>query len=155
VQQITVDKILDQIFEGTNISYAVKNRQIVLTTPEVTNLSVISEVSQQQRKINGKVSDESGAPIPGASVIVKGTTIGITTSVDGLFTLAIPDNATVLVFSFVGMRTQEVTIGGKSTINVSLTEDAIGIEEVVAIGYGTVKKRDLTGAVDGLLLRNF
>ena len=104
-------------------------------------------ISQQQKSISGKVTDASGATLPGVSVVVKGTTSGVITDMEGKFSLSnIPDNAT-LQFSFVGMKGQEIVIAGKTTINVTLSDDAIGIEEVVAIGYGTMKKSDLAGAV--------
>jgi TonB-linked SusC/RagA family outer membrane protein len=100
----------------------------------------------QQKTISGTVSDASG-PLPGANVIVKGTTIGMVTSPDGTFALDVPQNTTSLIVSFIGYLTQEVDIAGKTTVDVVLQADAIGLEEVVAIGYGTVKKSDLTGAV--------
>ena len=100
----------------------------------------------QQKTISGTVSDASG-PLPGANVVVKGTTTGIVTTPDGKFVLDVPQNATTLVVSFIGYVPQEVDIAGKTTVDVILQPDAIGIEEVVAIGYGTVKKSDLTGAV--------
>lgn len=100
----------------------------------------------QQIAVNGKVtSAEDGAPIPGATVVVKGTTKGTTTDVDGNFTIKAKKGAT-LVFSFVGMTTREVVVSGK-IINVALETETIGLEEVVAIGYGTVKKKEVTGAV--------
>jgi hypothetical protein len=101
-----------------------------------------------QRKISGKVTDRSGTSLPGASVVVKGTTVGTITDADGNFSIAnIPENAT-LVFSFVGMKTQEVAIGTRSEYNVVLSEETIGLEEVIAIGYGqSVKKEALTGSV--------
>ncbi len=100
----------------------------------------------QQKTISGTVSDASG-PLPGANVIVKGTTTGMVTSADGKFTLDVPQNAAKLVVSFIGYVTQEVEISGKTSVNVVLQAEAIGIGEVVAIGYGSVKKSDLTGAV--------
>ena len=138
----SVEKILNGIFGNTNVSYVVKDRQIVLTTatPEMG-------VSQQQKSVSGKVTDSSGSPLPGVSVVVKGTTTGVITDANGNFSLStVPENA-VLQFSFVGMKVQEVAVGMKTSINVTLEEETIGIEEVVAIGYGTVKKSDLTGAV--------
>ncbi|OFX32195.1 MAG: SusC/RagA family TonB-linked outer membrane protein [Bacteroidetes bacterium GWF2_42_66] len=103
--------------------------------------------AQEERNVSGKVTDSSGAPLPGVTVIVKGTTQGIITDFDGKYTLAnVPSDAT-LMFSFVGMKTQEIKVSGKSNINVVLEEEAIGIEEVVAIGYGTVRRKDLTGSV--------
>jgi TonB-dependent starch-binding outer membrane protein SusC len=102
----------------------------------------------QQSSVSGTVTDESGQPLPGVTVVFKGTTHGTVTNGDGEFSLTIPDDAENLQFSFVGMKTQEVEIGNQSTINVTMEVDAIGIEEVVAIGYGTMRKSDLTGSVE-------
>jgi hypothetical protein len=105
---------------------------------------------QQQKSVSGKVTDSSGSPLPGVSVVVKGTTNGTITDANGNYSLPnVPANST-LQFSFVGMKGQEIVVGGKSTINVTLEEETIGIEEVVAIGYGTVKKSDLTGSVTSI-----
>lgn len=105
------------------------------------------QANQQNKSVSGKVTDSGGVSIPGVSVVVKGTTSGVITDGNGKFTLSnIPANAT-LQFSFVGMQPQEIAVGNKTTINVSMVEETIGIEEVVAIGYGTQKKVNLTGAV--------
>ena len=148
VQGSTIEKILDKIFEGTNVNYTVKGRQIVLATPEANNIGVPSSVIQQQgKKVTGKVTDSSGEYLPGVSIVVKGTTNGVITDNNGIYSLAnIPENAT-LQFSFVGMKTQEIKVGTQSTLNVVMEDEAIGLEEVVAIGYGTVKKETLTGSV--------
>lgn len=136
-----VTKILDELFEGSNIVYKINNRQIALTT------NSLSSVSQQSHTVSGKVTDSSGLPLPGVTVIIKGTTSGIITDNQGKYNLLnVPANAT-LQFSFVGMKTQEVQVSGKTGINVTMAEEAIGIEEVVAIGYGTMKKTDVTGSV--------
>ena len=127
---------------SNGIAFAEVDRQIVLSTEDIS--------SQQGKKVTGKVTDQTGASIPGASVIVKGTTIGIITDGGGFFTLSVPADAKILSFSFVGMKTQEVTIGAKSEYNVVLIEETVGIEEVVAIGYGTQKKKDLTGSVSNI-----
>jgi TonB-linked SusC/RagA family outer membrane protein len=103
-----------------------------------------------QRSINGTVTDESGIPLPGVSVVVKGTSAGVPTNVDGKFSLVAPANATTLVFTFIGMKPHEELINGRSTIDVKLLADAIGLEEVVAIGYGTQKKVTITGAVSSV-----
>ncbi len=100
-----------------------------------------------QRKISGKVTDQTGAGIPGISVVVKGTTVGITTDIDGKYNLSIPTEAKVLLFTFVGMKSKEIALNTQTTYNVTMEEETIGLEEVVAIGYGTAKKRDLTGSV--------
>ncbi|MFV0506406.1 MAG: SusC/RagA family TonB-linked outer membrane protein [Bacteroidales bacterium] len=99
-----------------------------------------------QKTITGKVIDESGLGMPGVAVVQKGTTIGSITDVDGKFSVSVPEGA-ILQFSFMGMKTQEVTVGSEGTININMEPDAIGLEEVVAIGYGTQKKVNLTGAV--------
>lgn len=99
-----------------------------------------------QKTVTGTVTADN-APLPGATVVVKGTAVGTVTNADGAYTLQVPGNANTLVFSFIGMKVQEVEIGNQSAINVTMEADVIGLEEVVAIGYGTVKKKDLTGAV--------
>jgi TonB-linked SusC/RagA family outer membrane protein len=139
-----VENILDEIFASTRISYKVMGNNLILITPKEEAFTL--EMTQT-RTISGKVTDFSGAPLPGVTVIIKGTTLGVVTDVNGNFTFSnVPADAT-LVFSFVGMKTQEIPVAGKTTINISMTEETIGIEEVVAIGYGTMKKSDLTGAV--------
>jgi TonB-linked SusC/RagA family outer membrane protein len=108
---------------------------------------ILSGAQLFAQNVSGVVIDKSNAPIPGASVIVKGSTIGTITDVNGNFKLgSIPENAT-LQFSFVGMKTQEVAAKGKTNLKIVLEEETIGIEEVVAIGYGTTKKKDLTGSI--------
>ena len=97
-------------------------------------------------KITGKVTENKGVGIPGVTVIVKGTTTGTVTDVDGNFTLDVPDNKAILVFSFVGYTTVEQPASQK-IINVVLSEDIQRIDDVVVIGYGTQKKADLTGSV--------
>ena len=143
--QASVSEVLDGLLKDKGLEYEVYDRYILIRKKE-GNLSV-SDFTQQQISVSGKVTDSSGSSLPGVTVFVKGTTIGTITDVNGNYTLTnIPANA-ILQFSFVGMRKQEILVGDKSTINVILTEETIGIEEVVAIGYGTVKKKDLTGAV--------
>jgi len=103
------------------------------------------------QKVSGVVVDESNSPIPGVTVVVKGTTNGLITDMDGKYSI-VPGDAKndVLSFSFVGFETQEIKINGQTVINVQLVTSSTEIEEVVAIGYGTVKKRDLTGSVSSL-----
>lgn len=100
-----------------------------------------------QKTVTGVVVDEGGLPLPGVSVIIKGTTTGTVTGIDGDFSLSgVNDNAT-LVFSFVGMEPREILVGSQTTLNVTMNTSTIGLEEVVAIGYGTQKKANLTGSV--------
>ena len=106
-----------------------------------------SNLADQSTQVTGTVVDESDNPIPGVTVVVKGTTIGTVTNEVGVYTLTnVPTDAT-LSFSFVGMKAQEIAVGNQSQINVKMQLDAIGLEEVVAVGYSTQKKATLTGAV--------
>ena len=100
----------------------------------------------QARVITGVVTDQTGETVISASVVVKGTTIGTVTDFDGNYTLDVPEDATTLVFSYIGLQTQEVPIKG-NVINVTLSENAEVLEEVVVTGYGTTKKRDLVTSV--------
>lgn len=104
-------------------------------------------LAQQRRSIQGKVVDSDNIPLPGVSVIVKGTTVGTVTNTEGEFALSVPPDAETLVFSFVGMKTVEVPIEDKTVLNITMFEESIALEEVVAVGYGTMRKADLTGAV--------
>ena len=104
--------------------------------------------------VSGTVSDSSG-PLPGASVLVKGTTNGAQTDLDGKFTIRNVGLNAVLVFSYIGLKSQEVNVAGRTSVNVILKEDAAELKEVVVIGYGTVKKKDATGAVDQIGAKDF
>lgn len=101
-------------------------------------------ITQQSKKVSGVVTDSAGEPIPGANVVQKGTTNGTSTDMDGKYTLDVPNNAT-LVVSFIGYTTKEIKVGSQSVLNISLDEEAIGLNEVVAIGYGYVKKKRFDG----------
>jgi TonB-linked SusC/RagA family outer membrane protein len=144
IEEEKVDEILTRLFSSKEVDFLIRDRYIVLT-PVGGNAELM--LAQQQRSVFGTVTDESGRPLPGVTVVVKGTTQGTVTNADGDYLLSnIPEDAT-LVFSFVGMRTKEVEVGNQTEIKVTMVVDTIGIEEVVAIGYGTIKKSDLTGAV--------
>ncbi len=141
----TVGDILTQAFKDLPYSFKELDNKLILI--ERTENKSENTGLQQQKTINGKVNDPKGLPLPGVTVLVKGTTNGTVTGADGNYSLGnVPLNAT-LVFSFVGMKSQEVIVENQTEINIALQEEAIGIEEVVAIGYGTVKKSDLTGSV--------
>ncbi|MDP3915446.1 MAG: TonB-dependent receptor [Bacteroidota bacterium] len=146
LKNVSIEEVLKKILMD-NYDYRILDKNIVVTRGSFNTTDV---QVQQGKSVSGKVTDSSGAPLPGVSVVVKGTTNGTITDGNGNYSLPnVTDNA-VLQFSFVGMKTQEFAIGGKSTINVILADDAIGIEEVVAIGYGTIKKSDITGAVSSV-----
>jgi len=143
VNQKSITDILDKVLSSTSVKYKVLGRQIALY--DKNEMEPIVNV-QQDKKITGKVTDKTGVPLPGVAIVVKGTTTGVITDANGNFSVSnIPENAT-LQFSFVGMKMQEILVGNQTTVNVKLEDETIGIEEVVAIGYGTMKKSDLTGS---------
>src|SRR5690554_1426096 len=124
-----------------SLDYTITDRKIILAP------SFLAEDAQQQRSVSGKVTDSGGQPLPGVTVVVKGTTQGTVTNADGNYSLTNISEDATLVFSFVGMRTQEVVVGNQTSINVTMEQETIGLEEVVAVGYGTQKKINLTGSV--------
>ena len=126
------------------MSNKVKNmRSLLLILFSAISLSV----SAQTITVKGNVKDTSGEPVIGASVVEKGnTTNGTITDLDGNFSIKV-DGKKTLVISYIGMKTQEVAVQGRKTINVQMVDDSKALDEVVVIGYGTVNKRDLTGSV--------
>ena len=105
---------------------------------------------QQTKKITGTITDQKGTTLPGVSVTVKGTSIGTSAGADGKFSLDVPANAETLVFSFIGMTIQEVAIGGKTQIDVTMAEETKALDEVVVVGYGVQKKVNLTGSITSI-----
>ena len=142
----TVFEVLDEVLPPMNLSYEVFDNYIAIKKANAVKSSGI----QQQKSVSGKIIDKSGESLPGVTVFVKGTTQGTVTDIDGNYFLSDVSSDAVIQFSFVGMKMQEVVVGDQSTINIIMEDDAIGIEEIVAVGYGTVKKRDLTGSVGSL-----
>ena len=144
VKDQKIDKILDDLFAGTDVTYTITDRKIILAPSFLTNRA------QQQKTVSGTVTDEKGEPVPGVNVVIKGTTKGTITDVDGKYTISdVPDNAT-LEFSFIGMQTQDVIVGNQSVINVTMKFASIGLDEVVSVGYATQKKVTLTGSVSNV-----
>lgn len=155
-QNQTFSTVLNQLLTPLDISYKQVGNQIVLrkedaVAPEINTIAnpVGSENIQQttDRTITGTVRDESGETLPGVNIVAKGSQRGTISDTDGKFTLSLSDNDAALVFSFVGYLTQEVTVSNQSSLEVKLMTDNKSLEEVVVVGYGTVKKSDLTGAV--------
>ena len=153
VADASVEKVLDQILKVTNNGYEIKERQIVIT--KLKDLALNEMTAQNERVLKGVVKTADGGTLPGATVIEKGTSNGTITDFDGNFTLNVSKANAVIVFSFVGMSTVEIDYTGQSTMNVTMREDAIGLEEVVAIGYGTQTKREISGSVTNISEKNF
>ncbi len=147
IKNKSVPEILDKVFKNTDVTYKINGRLIALNTVG-KNPSVVFQ--KQSVTISGRVTDSYGAPLPGVTVVVKGTTNGTVSNVDGEYSLSNVHGDATLVFSFVGMKTQEIITEGKTAINIIMEEEAIGIEEVVAVGYGIQKKASLTGAISSV-----
>jgi TonB-linked SusC/RagA family outer membrane protein len=137
-----ITEVLDNILAKTEIKYAVKGRQVLLINKEAE-----TDFNLQQIQITGTVTDKDGSPIPGVNVVVTGTTQGVVTDIAGKYSIEASRGAKSLTFSFIGMETQEVTIGTLTQINVTLIEVLTGLEEVVVIGYGSQKKVNVIGSI--------
>ncbi|MFP4366774.1 MAG: SusC/RagA family TonB-linked outer membrane protein, partial [Bacteroidales bacterium] len=134
-----IDEVLSELLAGANLTYRELENELIVITP--------MEVAVQQRTVSGIVTDQNNEPLPGVTIMVKGTTIGTVTDSDGNFTVTnVPDDA-VLVFSFVGMQTQEVLVEDRNRIDISMNIESIGLDEVVAIGYGTQTRANVIGSV--------
>jgi len=129
-----IENVLDRIFQGTDVKYIIRDRQIILTNQ-----------ASKEIEVTGKIVDSSGTPLPGVSVAVKGTTTGTITNMDGVFLLKkVPADA-ALIFSFVGMDRQEIPVDGKPVINVTMTPSSIGVEEVVVTALGISRESKSLG----------
>jgi len=126
-------------------NYLLKELKYLLMLPLLFFSTVVAMA--QGITVQGKVTDESNAGLPGVTVVLKGTTSGASTGADGSYSINVPAGDGTLIFSFIGFLTQEVSISNRSTINVQLNSDAKALEEVVVVGYGTQKRSDITGSV--------
>lgn len=147
VEKQSIEQILEQVLKGTSVVYEINDRQIVLKK-RTDERKVIPQQSGQKRLIQGFVKDEKGEVIIGATIKVKNTEIGTATNMDGLYNLTVPSESSVLVVSYIGYVTQEVTVGKRQNIIIVLKEDAKSLEEVVITAYGTgQKKASMVGSV--------
>lgn len=145
VEGMTLDEVLYEIFDGEISFVVVDDEQEIVLIPK--SRLTRTQPALVPPEITGRVTDEEGQPLPGVNVLEKGTTNGTTTNADGVFNLIVNGENAILVFSFIGYTTQEVPVGSQTTIDVTLQPDILSLEEVVVVGYGTMKKSDLTGAV--------
>jgi TonB-linked SusC/RagA family outer membrane protein len=140
-----VFSILNKLFDGTDVTYKVLDKSIILSIKENEGNTSL----QEDKKVSGIVLDEKGEPVIGANVMVKGTTNGTVTDMDGKFVLSVPQKAS-LVISYIGYMDRTVLVGDSSEISVRLSENTQALEEVVVVGYGTQKKVNLTGSVSSV-----
>lgn len=139
---ISANKLLNESLagEGFNFELTDKNKIIITKSKNI-------KIEQQQIKVSGVINNSEGMPLPGVNILIKGTTKGIQSDFDGKFAIDVSSSNAVLVFSYIGYITQEISVGSKTNFNVTLLDDSAKLEEVVVVGYGTQKKSDLTGSV--------
>ncbi|GAB6119049.1 TonB-dependent receptor [Dysgonomonas termitidis] len=140
-----VANVLSNIFNNTDIVYAMTGNNIMLMKVEK-----VLQIQQDGKHITGTVTDESGEPLIGVSIRIKDTATGTITDIDGKFTIQISGENTVLVFSYVGFKNQEIVVGNRNDISVVLVGDSSDLDEIVVVGYGVQKKQSLTGAVTAI-----
>ncbi len=136
---LKIEELLDKLFDGSNITYKIMENNLVLVSPKAL---------LQQKNVSGKVTSSlTGNPLPGVNIVEKESMNGTVTDLDGNYTITVTDDNAVLVFSYVGYLTEEISISGQTNIDVSLVEDIASLEEVVVIGYGTQRKGDVTSSI--------
>uniref|UniRef100_UPI0032172387 TonB-dependent receptor n=1 Tax=uncultured Draconibacterium sp. TaxID=1573823 RepID=UPI0032172387 len=147
MKQAELEDVLTQLFKDTKIDFKIE-KDFVILVPKIVKPSK-SDVSsaEEEKKITGQVLDKQGFPIPGVSVHIKGGTLGTITDFEGNFLIQNVSEDAFIVFSFIGMKTQELPVGNKSVFKVVLEDELVDIEEVVVVGYGSQKKINLTGSV--------
>ncbi len=137
--KVTVKDALSDIFRNSGCGYTMFDRVIVVVPR--------NETLRQGIAVSGTIIDETGIPMPGVNVTIKGSLTGVASDMNGKYTITVPDRNTVLSFSFIGYATRELVVGEQTLINVTLIEDTREIEEVVVVGYGSARKSDITGAI--------
>ena len=145
MNETNIFKILDAVFDGTDVVYQVVDNRIVLSKKNES----LPLVQQSGKKITGTVLDATGMPIIGANVMVKGTTNGTITDLDGKFTLEVDNNA-ILVVSYIGFANQEIKVGNQTNLSIAMKEDAEALDELVVVGYGTTTKRSMIASVSSV-----
>jgi TonB-linked SusC/RagA family outer membrane protein len=147
-----ITSVLDKILDKEQISYKITDRHIVLykTRPEKKQTAGNSSVQQQQITVKGTVKDAEGEALAGVSIAIKGSAFGVASDIDGNYSIAVPDRGSVLLFSFIGFASQEIQVGNRTVIDVTMDEDVLMISEVVVVGYGTLERKQLTNSVSSI-----
>jgi len=146
-QDAKFEEVLKSVCDQSNVDYEVRDRQVILKEKPVETTIPPPLQQLQKREISGMVVDNKGLPLPGVTVVAKGTTNGTITDAEGRFKLSVPMDAKILRFSFIGMNNQEIIIGALTQINVTMSESATSLEEVVVIGYGEQKRVNVLGSI--------
>ena len=140
-----IESVLQNLFKGTDVVYRIADKQIVLSRKDLAQNTAIDGI-QQSKVVTGTVVDPTGMPVIGANIMVKGTTNGTITDMDGNFSLE-ADKDAILVVSYIGFANQEIKVGNQSKLSIALKEDAEALDELVVVGYGVQKKESLTSAI--------
>ena len=141
-----VEEVLNKLLVNSPLTYRIFDNKLIIITPVAQPGSM---------KISGKITDATtGDPLPGVNIVIEGTTIGVTSDIDGKYSIEVPNNDAVLVFSYVGYLSENIKVAGQTQINVNLSPDIKHLDEVVVVGYGTQKKRDVTGAMASFKTEN-
>src|SRR5690554_2987881 len=144
----SISSVLNRLFNAEDVEYEVKGTQIILHPKEMNRIAseLMAGIRQQKRAISGKITDQQGEPIIGANIVEKGTTNGTVTDIDGNFSLQVGEEAVVQI-TYIGYLEQEILATSTALSNIVLIEDTRALDELVVIGYGVVRKSDLTGSV--------
>lgn len=138
-KNVTLDEVLMQIFNNTGYDYQIIDRQVLIKASTEPNQA--TDAAQQKTKIvSGVINDETGLPVIGANVVEKGTTNGTITDAEGRFSLNVASDAT-LVITYIGYVTSEIPVIGKNSVTITLREDTEVLDEVIVVGYGTMKRK--------------
>ena len=154
VKDKPVSEILDEVFEGTDIVYTLEGAHIILSKKGTMPSDATVAPEQSQKQITGIVTDDSGEPLPGVSIKLKGGTTGTITGSDGTYSIQVSDETGVLVYSYLGFLTEERAVSGRTSINVTLKEDVLMMDEVIVVGYGTQSKRKMISSVSTVDMGN-
>ncbi|MDD3968543.1 MAG: TonB-dependent receptor [Proteiniphilum sp.] len=145
-----IGELLDELFKGTNSQYTINKNQVYIRRVDAPRANVAPQATQQQkRRITGVVVDQVGETVIGANVVEKGTTNGTVTDLDGSFSLNVSNDA-VIQISYIGFLAQEIPVAGKTKLEIVLVEDTKTLEDLVVVGYGVLKKRNVVGAIENL-----
>ena len=162
LESTKIDNVLDELFKGTQIGYQIIDRQIILSQKKQMPKESNEKTSQPSRSsstsktisqmtVSGNVTDASdNEPLIGVTVIIKGTTQGVITDVNGSYEIRVPGPEAILVFSYVGYRTQEIPVNGRTTVNVSLEQETTELEEIVVVGFGKQSRITTTGSISSV-----
>ena len=151
IRRRNIWEVLESVLPDAGITYRVVGKQVAL----FQQVPGSGEPAIQQQPVTGIVTDEDGNTLPGVNIIIKGTLTGVITDLNGNYSIEVDDPDATLVFSFIGMLTQEIEVSDQTEINITMAQDIIGLEEVVAIGYGTQRRKEVTSSIATVREKDF